>query len=198
MPGDGDRSMLLMAILPMMLIGTILAATVLDRRGYLGPSFRLIGVAFPLAAIAASLALASAAILFAHAAEAFAHGYGIGLYAIGAGMFHLIWAQLYFAARASWAALLGALGTAIATIGLLVFGGLPAMGGSGVYLAGFQLSLIMLLVPSIAPSLAERLAQRQMPVQRAVVLGAFGVAVIALFTCYALVGGALPAEALVR
>jgi hypothetical protein len=66
MSGADDRSMLLMAILPIMLICTILVATVLDRRGYLGPSFRLVGVVFPLAAIAASLALASAAILFAH------------------------------------------------------------------------------------------------------------------------------------
>jgi hypothetical protein len=197
---DNDRSMLLMAILPIMLIGTILVATVLDRRGYLGPSFRLVGVVFPLAAIAASLALAAAAILFAHAADAFARDRLLGLYTIGAGMFHLVWAQLYFASRASWAAILGAAGTAVATIGLVVFSvaGLSAVGESGVYLAGFQLALIVLLVPSIAPRLAAKLAEREMPVQRAVVLGAFGVATVALFTCYAVVGGALPVEAAVR
>ncbi|MEA2676818.1 MAG: hypothetical protein QOJ81_959 [Chloroflexota bacterium] len=197
---DDDRSMLLMAILPMMLIGTILVATVLDRRGYLGPSFRVVGVVFPLAAIAASLALASAAIFFAHATEAFARDHVLGLYTIGAGMFQLMWAQLYFAARASWAAVIGAVGTAIATIGLLAFNiaGQPAVGDSGVYLAGFQLALILLLVPSIAPGLSARLAEREMPMQRAVVLGAFGVATVALFTCYAVVGGALPAEAAVR
>ena len=189
--------MLLMAILPMMLIGTILVATVLDRRGYLGPSFRLVGVTFPIAAIAASLALASAAILFAHATEAFARDHLLGLYVVGAGMFHLTWAQLYFAARAPWAATLGAVGTALATIGLVVLslGGRAVVGESGVFLAGFQMALIMLLVPSIAPKLATMLAEREMPVQRAVVLGAFGVATIALFTCYALVGGALPVEA---
>ena len=197
---DGDRSMLLMAILPMMLIGTILVATVLDRRGYLGPSFRLIGVTFPLAAIAASLALASAAVLFAHASDAFGRDHVLGLYVVGAGMFHLTWAQLYFAARASWAAVLGAVGTALATTGLVVLslGGKSVIGGSGVFLAGFQLALILLLVPSIAPKLAAKLAEREMPVQRAVVLGAFGVATIALFTCYALVGGALPTQAFVR
>ena len=192
--------MLLMAILPMMLIGTILVATVLDRRGYLGPSFRLVGVVFPLAAIAASLSLASAAVLFAHAADAFGRDRMLGLYVVGAGMFHLTWAQLYFAARASWAAVLGAAGTALATTGLVVLGvgGKSVIGDSGVFLAGFQLALILLLVPSIAPKLAQKLAEREMPVQRAVVLGAFGVATIALFTCYALVGGALPAQAFVR
>jgi hypothetical protein len=197
---DDDRSMLLMAILPMMLIGTILVATVLDRRGYLGPSFRLVGVTFPLAAIAASLALASAAVLFAHAADAFARDHLLGLYVIGAGMFHLVWAQLYFAARASWAATLGAAGTALATTGLVVLslGGKSVIGESAVFLASFQLALILLLVPSIAPKLAAKIAEREMPVQRAVVLGAFGVATIALFTCYALVGGALPAQAFAR
>lgn len=192
--------MLLMAILPMMLVCTIVAATVLDRRGYLGPSFRRVGVVLPLAAMAASLALASAAILFAHAADAFARDHVLGLYVVGAGMFHLTWAQLYFAARAPWAAVLGAVGTALATAGLVVLslGGKSVVGESGVYLAGAQLALIMLLVPSIAPGLAQKLAEREMLVQRAVVLGAFGVAVIALFTCYALVGGALPAEAFSR
>jgi hypothetical protein len=112
-------------------------------------------------------------------------------------MFHLTWAQLYFAARASWAAAVGAMGTALATIGLVLFSlaGFSAVGQTGVFLAGFQLSLILLLVPSIAPSLAAKLAEREMPVQRAVVLGAFGVATIALFTTYALVGGALPVRA---
>jgi hypothetical protein len=157
-------------------------------------------VVFPLAAIAASLALAAAAILFAHAADAFARDRSLGLYTIGSGMFHLMWAQLYFASRASWAAVVGAAGTAVATIGLVLFsmGGLPFLGQSGVYLAGFQLALILLLVPSIAPRLAAKLAEREMPVQRAVVLGAFGVATVALFTCYAVVGGALPVEAAVR
>jgi hypothetical protein len=197
---DNDRSMLLMAILPMMLIGTILVATVLDRRGYLGPSFRLVGVVFPLAAIAASLALAAAALLFAHAADAFARDHLLGLYTVGSGMFHLMWAQVYFAARAPWAAAVGATGTGLATLGLVAFSiaGMPLMGASGVYLAGFQLALILLLIPSIAPRLAAKLAEREMPVQRAVVLGAFGVATVALFTCYAVVGGALPVEAAVR
>jgi hypothetical protein len=197
---DNDRSMLLMAILPMMLIGTILVATVLDRRGYLGPSFRLVGVVFPLAAIAASLALAAAALLFAHAADAFARDHLLGLYTVGSGMFHLMWAQVYFAARAPWAAVVGATGTGLATIGLVLFSiaGMPLMGESGAYLAGFQLALILLLIPSIAPRLAAKLAEREMPVQRAVVLGAFGVATVALFTCYAVVGGALPVEAAVR
>ena len=44
--------------------------------------------------------------------------------------------------------------------------------------------------PWVAPGLASVLAEREMPVQRAVVLGAFGVATVALFTCSALVGGA--------
>jgi hypothetical protein len=200
MSGGGDRSMLLMAILPIMLIGTILVATVLDRRGYLGPSFRRIGVVFPLAAIAASLALASAAVLFANASDALARDRVLGLYAVGAGIFHLTWAQLYLAARASWAAVIGAVGTAMATIGLVVLslGGESVVGESGVFLAGFQLALIMLLVPSMAPKLAARLAEREMVVQRAVVLGAFGVATVALFTCYAVVGGTLPAQLATR
>jgi hypothetical protein len=187
--------MLLMAILPIMLIGTILAATVLDRRGYLGPSFRLIGVVFPLAAIAASVALGTAAIYFVGAADALAQNRGLGIYAVAAGMFHLVWAQLFILARAPWAALIGAAGTALSILGSVVLGlvGLPAYAGSAVFLGTFQLGLILLLVPTIAPRLAAVLAEREMPIQRAVVLGAFGVATVALFTCTALVGTALAA-----
>jgi hypothetical protein len=67
------------------------------------------------------------------------------------------------------------------------------MADSAAYLGAFQLALMLLLVPTIAPSLAAVLAEREMPVQRAVVLGAFGVVTVALFTCTALVGGALAA-----
>jgi hypothetical protein len=182
--------MLLMAILPIMLICTILAATVLDRRGYLGNSLRLVGVVSPLAAIAASVALGIAAAYFMGADEVLAQDRVLGIYALAAAMFHLMWALLFVVARTAWAAVIGALGTGLTTVGSALLGilHLPAYAGSAVYLGTFQMTLILLLVPSIAPSLASALAQREMPVQRAVVLGAFGVATVALFTSSALVG----------
>jgi hypothetical protein len=183
--------MLLMAILPMLLICTIVFATFLDRRGYLGPSLRVVGAVVPLAAIAASLSLAAAATYFANASDVFAADRGLGAFVIGAGMFQLLWAQLYVLARSAWAASIGAVGTVGLILGGLVFGlvGLPTMTDSVLFLGGFQLALILLLAPSIAPGLASTLAEREMPVQRAVVLGAFGVATVALFTCSALVSG---------
>jgi hypothetical protein len=195
MSGTHDNSMLLMGILPAMLVFTILIATVLDRRGYLGPSFRVVGLAVPFAAIAASTALGTSAIYFLHAGEALDLDRGLGLYALAAGLFYLFWAQLYLASRQPWAATIGALGTVVVILGSLAFGfvALPGMAGSAVFLGAFQLALIMMLVPSIAPGLAATLAEREMPVQRAVVLGGFGVATVALFTCAVLVGGALPA-----
>jgi hypothetical protein len=199
MLADG-RSMLLMAILPTLLVCTILVATVLDRRGYLGPSFRVVGVVLPLAAIAASLSLGTAAIFFFHAADAFAQDRGLGVFAIGAGMFYLTWAQLYVVARAAWAALIGAVGTVLLMVGSVVFDfvGLHEMADSTEFLGAFQLALLLLLVPLIAPSLAAVLAERELPVQRGVVLGAFGVVTVALFTCYALVGGGLPVQTAFR
>ena len=184
MTGGEDRSMLLMAILPIMLICTILVATVLVRRGYLGPQFRVVAVSFPLAAIAASLSLGAAAILFVHVGDALTNNWGLGLFAVVGGMFHLLFAQLYVLARSTWAAIVGAVGTVLVMHGSIVFGllGLPIVAESAPFLGAFQLA-----------SLAAHLAQREMPVQRAVVLGSFGVATVALFTCTALVGGALPA-----
>jgi len=192
-----EPAMLWMAILPMTLIGSILVATALDERGFLGPSFRLIGIVVPLAVVATSLSLGTAALFFVRAGDLATEQSGAGLYAIGAGMFHLIWAQLYLVTRALWAAAIGAVGSALALIGSMLVGlaGASAGGNQSIFLIVFQVALILLLVPAIAPTLAARLAEREMPIQRAVVLAAFGVASVAMFTFAALVGWALPVAA---
>lgn len=187
--------MLLMAILPLMLIVTIVIATKLDERGFLGPSLRVIGVVVPLSAIAASLSLGIAALLFVSVSAALALNFVLGAYTLVAGLFHLLWAQLYLAARKTWAALLGGIGTAVALAGALLLNlvGIRFADESAVVVVAFQFGLLLLLTPAIAPNFAAMLAEREMPVQRAVVFGAFGVSTVVLFTCLALVGAVLPA-----
>ena len=105
--------MLLMPILPMMLIGTILVAGALDRRGLFGEPHRKVAVGVPLAAIAAGLSLAAAAIQFAGIGVTIAQDRALGIYFLGVAWFQVIWSLAHLVARNAVSALIGIVGNGL-------------------------------------------------------------------------------------
>jgi hypothetical protein len=189
---DRGNLMLLMAILPMMLIGTILVVTSFDARGLLGPR-RKVSLQVPLAAIAAGLALSAAAV---RGGSQFAQGFtadGANLFAL-ATVFQFGWGFVHFRARNAASATVGMLAAGVAVGASLVghvYGSVLAgaqVALSDLFGVSFEVALILALVPQVAPALAARLAERQMKVQRATVLSVFCLAITALFTSLALIG----------
>jgi hypothetical protein len=190
---DRGNLMLLMAILPMMLIGTILVVTEIDSRGLLGPPRRKVSLRVPLSAIAGGLALGAAAIHLSKVASQSTQAGAIVLLAVIS--FQIGWGLVHLLARNAVSATVGMVGTGF-IVGSWLIGRItapPGMAGSEIaqsdmFLLGFEVALILALVPQVAPSLAGRLAERQMKVHRAVVLSGFCLAVTALFASLALVG----------
>jgi hypothetical protein len=168
---DRGNLMLLMAILPMMLIATILVVTSLDARGLLGPPRRKVSLHVPLSTIAAGLALAAAAVLAAAARDPLL---------LGAACFQVGWAIVHARIRTPTTATVGMVGAAGVLVGAL------AAGAADAALVGFEVALALALVPQVAPTLAARLSERQMKVQRATVLSVFCLSVTALFAVVAL------------
>jgi hypothetical protein len=185
--------MLLMAILPMMLIGTIVIVTELDSRGLLGPPRRKVSLRVPLSAIASGLAFGAAAVHLSALGHSSSQAGELLL--LAAISFQAGWALVHLLAHSATSATMGMLGTGLVIGGWLIGRVTSPQGFAGAELAlsdlfglGFQLALILALVPQVAPSLAARVAERQMKVQRAVVLSGFCLSVTALFASLAIIG----------
>lgn len=183
--------MLLMAILPMMLISTILAVSALDARGLLGQR-RKVSLHVPLSAVAAGLALA-AAVLHASGLWHETSAFGSQAFVLAVIGFQVAWAAGHLRLRNALTATVGMLGTGLVVAAWLVSRATAPAAASGVSLddlalIGFQVALVLALVPQVAPSLAARLVEREMKVQRATVLSTFCLAVTALFVGVSLLG----------
>ena len=208
---DHETLMLLMPILPMILVGMIIFMTVLDRRGMLTHHSASVPLTNSLDAIAAALSLAAGAIHFAVVQSHLEQDVLEGMFFIGIAWFQLIWPQVYLVTRRPWIAALGALVSA-ATIVLWVVSrtiGLPlgptpwqpeSIGTMDLFATGFEVALILVLVPTFAPRLAQSLAQKRLPYQQGFVLAAFGIVTVALLGSVAVfpAGGESALEAFVK
>src|SRR5688500_16020151 len=101
--------MLLMAILPLMLIGTIVVVSEHDSRGLLGPA-RRIPLHVPLCVLAAGLSIAGAAV---HASQLFGSSAvdDSGSFLLAVIGFQVGWSVLHLRTRSSATATLGMAGT---------------------------------------------------------------------------------------
>jgi hypothetical protein len=111
---DHDEIMLAMPVLPVLLMGTIVTGTLLQRRGALRTE-GTVPLALPLAIIAATLSLAAAAIHLAVIEEHVAQDVAFGLFFIAVGGAQLVWAQAYLLWRSHWLAI-GAIAGNLAVI----------------------------------------------------------------------------------
>ena len=208
---DQELLMLLMPILPIILIATIVFTTVLDRRGLLSHNGETVRLTNSLDAIAAALSLAAGAIHFAVIQSHLEEDALEGMFFIGIAWFQLIWPQVYLLTRRPWIAAAGALVNA-AVVGLWLVSrtiGLPigptpwqpeSIGSMDLFSTGFEVALVLVLIPTFAPRLARSLATRRIPYQQGFVLAAFGIVTVALLGSLAVFvpGGESALESFVR
>lgn len=195
---DHDAVMFLMPLLPALLVATILLAGVLDRRGYLGPSGRMVSVYGPVAVIAAALSIAAAGIHFAVISEHLERDVGEGVFFFGIGVFQAIWAQAYLLRDDRRLTLVGAaVNVAVAIVWLvsrtvgLPFGATPgvpeAIGLPDLLATSFEISLVGLLVPRLLPRRFPGWLSGELPVQKAFVLAGFTIIALTVLTAVALI-----------
>jgi hypothetical protein len=184
LPGR-DHLMILMPILPLMLIGSILVAQALDRRGFLGNPLSRVSIRVPLTAIAGAVSLAAAALHFAAVARHLASAPHVAWLFLVVAAFQGVWAGVYPLRPSERLAWIGVIGSGVATA--LWFVAHTDIAMTDLFATSFQIALVLVLLPQIAPSVADRLAAREMKAQRAFVLACFSVVTLALFTSMALV-----------
>jgi hypothetical protein len=190
-----------MPLLPALMVGTIVVAALLTRRGTFGAPDRTVPVGTPLAVIAAMLSLAAAGIHFAVISDHLEEDVLFGLLFFAFGWFQLIWAQVYLIWPRRQIALLA---IAINLGGVLVWimsrtVGLPfgpeawvpeQLGFPDLLASSYELGIIGLLLPTLFPTrFAQRLGS-QIPFQKAFVLAGFTTLAVGLLTAMALVPAA--------
>jgi hypothetical protein len=196
---DHEDLMFLFPLLPAMLVGTIVVAQVLQKRGLFGAADRTVAMSATLAAVAATLSLGAAAIHFAVIKEHLEFDLGFGLFFIALGWFQVVWAQLYLLrpsallARVAAAANLVVIGVWVVsrTTGL-PFGPQPwvpeAVGTLDVFASAFELALVAVLLPQVAPRRWPSMANQRIAFERAFVLAAFTVLMVTTLATIALIG----------
>jgi hypothetical protein len=194
---DHDAVMFLMPLLPALLVATIVIATWLGKRGYLGKPDRMVSVFAPVAIIAAALSLAAAGIHFAVIQEHLDVDVGEGVFFFGIGVFQLIWAQAYLLRDDRRIAVAGAAVNAAVvvlwavsrTVGL-PFGPTPgvpeSIGLVDLLATAFEIGLVGLLLPRVLPDRFAGWLSTELPMQKAVVLAGFTVVAVTLLTGVAL------------
>jgi hypothetical protein len=195
---DHESLMFLMPALPVMFVGTVVLAKLLDKRGLLGTT-RTVDMTTALAAIAAGLSLGAAAIHFAVAQEHFAEYFLFGLFFVALGWFQAIWAQVYMLRRNRSIAWI-AIAVNLATVAIWIMSrtvGLPigaepwepeAIGGLDLVSTIFELLLVGVLLPTVAPRRFPKLSARRLHYEQAFVLASFCVVTIALVATVVLMG----------
>ena len=192
---DHEDLMFLFPLLPALLIGTIVVATVLESRGLI-PKVEPVRVTVALNAIAVAISLGAAAIHFAVIDEHLDY-LPFGLAFLGLGIFQSVWALLYLRRRTPLVAWVGAVvnfGTICVWIVSRTSGlpigptpGVPeAIGAPDLFATALEITLIGVLLPAIVPRRVAQLAAARMPIQQAFVLAAFTIVTVALLTGLAL------------
>lgn len=196
---DHDDLMFLFPTVPVMLIGTIVVAIGLRKRGLLGAEDRTVMLSTALAAVAAALSLGAAGIHFAVIQDHLAQDQGFGLFFIGLAWFQQIWALAYLLRRTALLAASAVLVNAL-VIGVwlvsrttgLPFGPTPwqpaPIGTLDLFATVFEVALITVILPTVAPRRWPSLHAERMPFERAVVLASFVVMTVALMATLALLG----------
>lgn len=194
---DHDAVMFLMPMLPALLIATIVIATLLDRRGYLGAAGRMVSAYAPVAVIAAALSVAAAGIHFAVIQSHLEEDISQGVFFFGVGVFQAIWAQAYLMRDSRRLAQLAALVNAAVvatwvvsrTVGLPI-GATPwvpeTVGFADLLATSFEIGLIGLLLPRLLPGRFASWLSGELPVQKAFVLASFTIVTLTLLTGVAL------------
>jgi hypothetical protein len=196
---DHDDLMFLFPMLPAMLVGTIVVAQMLQKRGLFGRPDRTVAMSATLAAVAATLSLGSAAIHFAVIKEHLEFDLAFGLFFIALGWFQVVWAQVYLlrpsAVLARIAAGVNLLVVAIWVISRttgLPFGPQPwvpeAIGTLDVFASAFEVALVAVLLPAIAPRRWPSVVAQRMAFEKAFVLATFTVLTVTTLATVALLG----------
>ena len=201
---DMDDMMFLLPVLPMLLIGTIVLASTLRKRGLLGAEGQTVSSSATGAAVAATLSTGAAAIHFTVVPEHTAEFAPFGLAFLAVGFFQVIWAQLYLLRPARLLAATGVVvnGAIVAvwllsrTVGLPL-GPTPWMsepiGTLDTFASAFEFVLIAVVIPMVLPSRWPSFANQRMAYERAFVLAAFCLLTVTLLITFAVAGA--PAEA---
>jgi hypothetical protein len=196
---DHESLMFLMPTLPLLFVGTVVVAKVLEKRGLLRDDGGTVNLTAALAAIAAGLSVGAAAIHFAVIGEHLAFDLGYGLFFIGLAWFQAMWAQVYLLARTAALAWVGVVVNAAVIVIWIVsrttglpFGPTPwiaePIGTLDLFATAFEACLIVMLLPTAAPRRMASLAARRLAREQAFVLGAFCVLTIVLLATVALLG----------
>jgi hypothetical protein len=195
---DHDQLMFLFPTIPILLIGTIVLAAALRKRGLLGPADRTIPLSVTGAAVAATLSTGAAAIHFAVVPEHMAEFAPFGIAFVAVGWFQVGWAQAYLLRPTRAIAAAGVVVNVliVATWLLSRTVGLPVgpepwtpeqIGPLDLFATGFEVALIAVLVPVALPSRWPAFATQRMAFERAFVLATFCVVTVTLLTAFALV-----------
>ena len=196
---EHDDLMFLFPTIPILLIGTIVVAAALRKRGLFFADERTISVTATGAAVAATLSTGAAAIHFAVVSEHMAEFAPFGLAFVAVAWFQVTWAQVYLLRPGPLAALGGALVSAsVAAIWLLsrTFG-LPVgptpwvtepVGTLDLFATAFEVSLIAVVLPVVLPSRWPTFSGQRISLERAFVLATFCLLTVTLLTTFALVG----------
>lgn len=205
---DHDDLMFLFPTVPLMLVGTIVAAVALRKLGLLGEKDRTVALPAAVAAVAATLSLGAAAIHFAVIQDHLAVDLGYGLFFIGLGWFQAIWAQVYLMRHS---ALLAAAAVLVNTLVVCVwlvsrvtglpFGPTPwqpePIETLDVFATVFEVALIAFILPTAVPRRWPNFQAERIAFERAVVLAAFALITVTLLATIALLGSpAVEASAL--
>ena len=196
---DMDDLMFLLPAIPIVLIGTIVLADTLRKRGLLGAEDRTIALHTTGAAVAATLSTGAAAIHFAVVPAHMAEFAPFGLAFVAVGWFQVTWAQLYLLRPTRVIAATGGLvNSAIVVVWLLSRTvGLPVgpgpwtpepIGTLDAFASAFEVALVGVLLPIILPRRWPSYAGQRMTFERAFVLATFCLLTVSLLTTYALVG----------
>lgn len=196
---DHDDLMFLFPTLPAILIGTIVVAQMLQKRGLFGGPDQTVAISATLAAVAATLSIGSAAIHLAVIKEHLASDLGFGLFFIALAWFQLVWAQVYLlrptALMARTAAVVNLVVIGVWVISRttgLPFGPTPwvpeGIGTLDVFASAFELALVAVLLPTIAPRRWPSVAAQRLAFEKAFVLATFSVLTVTMLATVALLG----------
>jgi hypothetical protein len=199
---DHEAVMFLMPLLPALLVATIVLATWLDKRGYLGAAGRMVSAYAPVAVIAAALSLAAAGIHFAVITEHLEYDVAAGVAMFGVGVFQAIWAQAYLLRDSRRLAQVAAV-VSVAVVAVWVVSrtiGLPlgatpwvpeSVGIADLLATSFEIGLIGLLLPRLLPERFAGWLKTELPAQKAFVLAGFTIVAVTVLTGVALLPEAI-------